>query len=667
MRKLFLVLSIVALLAIPAYFTLQSQPAAQTWTLVGWNDLGMHCMDGDYSILSILPPFNTIQAHLVDASGDLVTDPTGISVTYEAVADPGGSINTTSVGKTNFWQYANPLYGAAALPPDSGLTGNSMPGAANTPQPMAWEASHEVFIAEGIPITPYDDTMIKNPYPMMRLVARGGGGMILAETAIVLPVSDEMDCSACHSSGSDAAAEPASGWTWDPDPEDDYRLNVLAVHDDRLGDVDYQAALANAGYRNDGLLATVQVDSTPILCARCHASNALPGTGLAGITPLTESIHAGHADVVDPLTQMSLDSSDNRTACYRCHPGSETRCLRGAMGKAVSSDGSLAMQCQNCHGSMSEVGDSQREGWLEEPTCQSCHTGTATNNNGQIRYLSVYEDQGGIREAVDDTFATEPDTPLQGISLYRFSAGHGGLQCSACHGSTHAIFPAAHDNDNVQNEALQGHEGTLAECEACHAQMPTEVDGGPHGLHPIGQDWIDGHKDPSEIDPTPCQDCHGTDYSGTVLSLSQADWIADMGTRGQQEFWRGFRIGCYTCHDGPNDDDPNPNRPAVVADDSLTVSSGQPEAIALTASDPDRDLLTLRIISQPHYGTVGLVGDVATYYPFNGQSNPDSFTFAAWDGQTDSNLGTITVNFDNAIFEDGFESGNTSVWSSSAP
>ena len=664
MKKLFLSAAIV-LLSIPTTFiALQSQPAAQTWSLVGWNDLGMHCMDGDYSVMSILPPFNTIQAHLIDASGDLVTDPTGISVTYEAVADPDGSRNTTSIGKTNFWQYADALFGTGALAPDTGLTGNSMPGAANTPQSMSWEATHDVFLAEGIPITPWDDAMVKNPYPMMRLVARDGGGTILAETEIVLPVSDEMDCSACHASGSDAAAEPGSGWRWDPDAELDYRLNVLAIHDDRLGNLNYQNALDDAGYRDDGLLATVQIDNTPILCARCHASNALPGTGLAGIPPLTQAVHDGHADVTDPITQMSLDSSDNRTACYRCHPGSETRCLRGAMGKAVSADGTLAMQCQDCHGNMSEVGDSQREGWLEEPTCQSCHTGTATSNNGQIRYLSVYDDQGEIREAVDDTFATDPDTPLPGISLYRFSAGHGSLQCSACHGSTHAIYPAAHVNDNVQNEALQGHAGTLAECGACHSQTPQTVTGGPHGLHPIGQDWIDGHKDAAERDTTPCQDCHGTDYSGTVLSLSQADWTADLDSLGQQEIWRGFRIGCYNCHDGPNDDDPNPNRPAVVADDSLTVSSGQPAAITLAASDPDRDALALRIVSQPHYGTVGLVGTVATYYPFNGQGGDDTFTFAAWDGQTDSNLGTIAVNFDNEIFTDGFESGDTSAWSS---
>ena len=26
------------------------------YSLVGWNNLGMHCMDSDYSVFSILPP-----------------------------------------------------------------------------------------------------------------------------------------------------------------------------------------------------------------------------------------------------------------------------------------------------------------------------------------------------------------------------------------------------------------------------------------------------------------------------------------------------------------------------------------------------------------------------------------------------------------------------------
>src|SRR4029079_3605397 len=106
-------------------------------------------------------------------------------------------ITTTSGGRTNFWQFVSALFGAAPAP-DSGLTGITMPGSANRPQPMTWDATLGWFTAEGIPITPYGDAGSKTPYPMMRLVARNASGTVLAVTQIVLPVSDEMTCTACH-------------------------------------------------------------------------------------------------------------------------------------------------------------------------------------------------------------------------------------------------------------------------------------------------------------------------------------------------------------------------------------------------------------------------------------------------------------------------------------
>ena len=170
------------------------------WTVVAWNNLGMHCMDAGFDVFAILPPYNTIQAHVVDASGHLVKSGTNVKVTYEAVADPTGSINTTSRGKTDFWDNVVALFGAT-LPVDAGLAGRDMPGSANTPKAMTFDASRNWFIAEGIPITPYDDSGKKNPYPMMKVTARDASGSLLASTRIVLPVSDEMDCRTCHASG----------------------------------------------------------------------------------------------------------------------------------------------------------------------------------------------------------------------------------------------------------------------------------------------------------------------------------------------------------------------------------------------------------------------------------------------------------------------------------
>ncbi len=624
------------------------------WTVLGWNDLGMHCMDSDYSVFSILPPFNNVRAQVIDPAGHLVSG-SNVHLSYEAVADPDGSINTTSIGKTGFWSFTLPLFGLT-LSPDHGLAGCSMPGAGNLAQPMSFDTGRQWFAAEGVPITPYDDAGHKNPYPLMRLVVRDALGTQLAATSVVLPVSDEMDCSKCHASNTVAAAQPAAGWVNDPNAARDFRLNILRLHDDREGGTAvYTSALNQLGLNPAGLYPSVQTSGQPVLCAACHGSNALPGTGLAGISALTSAMHRLHATTLDPENGLALDSSANRSACYSCHPGSSTKCLRGAMGAAIASDGSMAMQCQSCHGNMSQVGAVERVGWLQQPSCQNCHTGTAVQNAGQIRYANAYTDAGVLRPAVNPIFATNSNQPAPGFDLYRFSTGHGGLYCEACHGSTHAEFPSSHRNDNLQSIQVQGHAGVVSECTVCHASPELGL-GGPHGLHPIGARWISDHGDFAEDNSAACQTCHGGDSRGGVLSASQSDWTAN--TRyGNKVFWRGFRIGCHTCHNGPNSDNASSNHAPTVVDASINTAFETNASLTLVANDVDGNPLTLRIVSQPAHGAVALVNRLATYIPEPGFVGDEEFTFAASDTKSDSNLGRVVVHVQAgvALFQDGFE------------
>lgn len=516
------------------------------YRLLAWNDLGMHCMDGsDYSVFSILPPYNNLVAQLVERKdGDAKRVKSGVTLTYESINSLDGKLNSESSSKTNFWDYTKALFGVD-LAKDVGLAGNKVQSL--TPQQLIYNATNDWWSAEGIPTSPRNDDGSMNHYPMVKVTAKDTSGNILATTTTVLPVSDEMDCRKCHASNSSNDAKPNSGWVNSTDIEKDYKLNILKLHDEKNDISSYLAELKVKGYDYANTLSETVANGIPVLCASCHKSNALPNSGIAGIPPLTEALHSEHASVIDPLSGQMLDNASNRSACYACHPGATTQCLRGAMGKAKNSDGTMKMQCQSCHGGMRAVGKKDREGWLDEPNCQSCH------QDGH-RYTEAVTDfaSGTLRASLDNRFATNPNTPAQGKSLYRFSTGHEGMQCSSCHGATHAIYPSLRKEDNLQSIGVQGHAGTINECTSCHLTTPKTADKGPHGMHSVGQYWVDKHDNEAEGDATKCKSCHGQDYRGSFLSktFSKRDFDIDDGKRKSYE--AGVAVSCYDCHNGPD-------------------------------------------------------------------------------------------------------------------
>lgn len=371
-----------------------------------------------------------------------------------------------------------------------------------------------------------------------------------------------MTCSACHSSTTstnpaEIAAKPVAGWVFDSNPQKDWKRNILRLHDERkLSSALYQSALTTAGYNASGLLATAD-SKQPVLCVSCHASNAYFDkknkktvmNGLPGIRPFTQVLHTKHAFVKNPANQLALNNTSDRTACYLCHPGSKTQCLRGVMGKAKDASGNSLMSCQSCHGKMTTVGSSTRQGWYNEPTCESCHNSSAPGR----RAISGVKANGTPIVPTDHTFATNANTPVPGLNLYRFSKGHGGLQCEACHGSTHAEYPSLHADENLQSIDLQGHAGPVAECTACHTTIPTTVKGGPHGMHTTGNPWVKAHQDAAEHGGTAsCTYCHGTTSAGTPLSAIKVAKTINAGDFGIKNWPAGYKVSCYSCHNGPN-------------------------------------------------------------------------------------------------------------------
>jgi hypothetical protein len=493
-----------------------------------------------------------------------ILDDTDVSVSYRAVIDSAGSINTTSqnqsggITKSNFWDvnpdtgntYVFDLFGLDP-PPDEGLAfGQTMPGILNPytdnePQPFnRFDPDRAWFAADGIPILPVDDFGQTNAYPLMRVSATSpGAGETLASVDAVLPVASEADCQNCHALG-EVAAPVASPLDFIP-PDDINDPNSVL-----------QAAKHNILVLHDARHATSLLDETPVLCARCHYSRALDlaGAGPAGEQPghdtMSAVMHGYHGRLTDPASGARIFPADGtlEETCYQCHPGKVTKCLRGAMGGA-------GIACRDCHGSMLAVGSGAREPWLDEPRCESCHTGDARSHLGDaIRLTQAWEgdvDVATPRLAINKRFAENSNT------LYRNSLGHGGVACEGCHGSTHAIWPnaLASSSDNLAAVQLQGHSGTLIECSTCHTSLARTLDG-PHGMHNIDSTWNLGHENFYESNADACRACHGKNLEGTVLSRTAADrdYLRDDDGR-TIHLARGTQVSCNLCHENPGEGD----------------------------------------------------------------------------------------------------------------
>jgi len=339
--------------------------------------------------MAVLPPYNNVYAVLIiKQTGQL---PQIVNVGYKIEYNIPN--NTTSITKTNFWTYAQELFGLPnPLPNNIGLTGKGLTGLLDT--------VGNSFRVVGIPNTPFTDTDLVNerPYQLIHLAAKElNGSTVLGYSDVVIPVSNEIGCvqSGCHSS---------------------------------------EQSIKNEHENVNGFKY-----NQPELCARCHASNALGTVGIPEAKSFSYRMHDQH-DFIQPI--------NDRSTCYKCHPGPNTVCFRDVMRDALT--------CQNCHGTMQVIAqsiDNGRRPWLDEPRCG------ATTCHG-----STYSEQPG--------------------KLYRESKGHSQLYCSTCHGSPHTIFPSREANDNLQSIRLQGHSGAISNCMVCHSSPPPGP--GPHGKTYIG-------------------------------------------------------------------------------------------------------------------------------------------------------------------------------------
>ena len=206
------------------------------------------------------------------------------------------------------------------------------------------------------------------------------------------------------------------------------------------------------------------------------------------------------------------------------------------------------INCMDCHGNMHAVGRTDRRPWIDLPRCESCHTGDAVSNIGnQIIGRTTYTDSPDVATfiiATNKRFAEQTDT------LFRNSVGHNGVACESCHGSPHAIWHSRETNDNLAAITIQGHDGMIVECTACHGTGLSLTLDGPHGMHNVNsQTWVDGHDKFFENSRQACQACHGTTGDGTWISKAATD-RSFSGEHGETVvIFKGSEINCGLCHE----------------------------------------------------------------------------------------------------------------------
>lgn len=286
-----------------------------SYVVFAYNDLGMHCMNQDFSEFMILPPYNVMHASVIQRGGDPRLLTSGVTVNY---AIPG---NTHSADKTNFWQYAQALLSLSSpLPPDIGLTGSGLTGSM-----VPSGGGRPDWVVTGIPITPIADSGKLDPYCLAR-VSVTSGGQLVAQTNAVVPVSWEISCDMCHTT-----------------PGISVGTDILRKHDMLHPEV-----------------SPPLEQRKPVMCGSCHAQAPLGTTGQPGVETLSRAMHHAHSP------RMAAVANQVSVSCYACHPGKRTECLRDVHFTA-------GMNCFSCHTSMDAVADPVRQPWATEPRCDSCH------------------------------------------------------------------------------------------------------------------------------------------------------------------------------------------------------------------------------------------------------------------------------------------------------
>ena len=485
--------------------------ATGTYVLMVNNDLGIHCTCPDSTLVSILPPANTLRAQVLynSPSGgpQIITDPTKITVEYTV---PFADQLLKDPRYLTYLDNANKMYptqeGWAAI---SRTNPVSIAGTPLKTGKFTAKPEHNMWVAELIPVFPplqpaggegtftdsFGDT--RQAFPTVIVTVKDAKtGVILAQnTKVSTPVAFA-NCCTCH-----REIYKDTFGSYPANPLDSFRETMLKPHDLK---------------HNTDLLKLTQA-GIPVRCSRCHVDPAVGGktpgyptsiypqaVGLNLPIPnssmtLSYTIHQGHNLKSEFHTRFA--ALGFKESCEACHPGKETvGCMRGVHVNTTPQGITLNFKCSDCHGDLDARNASGQlaDPWSFRtlPRCDNCHTNTGEWTTAQITAYNKVQ--------------------LGGAFLN--SRGHAGqlLLCSSCHGSPHAEIPSKISWENTFFINFNGGKAApLGKCFGCHIDEGSSGWGVPP--HAMSQ--------PPTPTPTPvpspvpgdgatlyaqyCQKCHG--------------------------------------------------------------------------------------------------------------------------------------------------------------
>jgi len=508
------------------------------WKVFASNDLGMHCSDQDFQILSILPPFNVVHAQVL-LPGTSSTKPrllTGAEadVTYVATSSPNdpaaaSSINTTSqnspaVTKSNFWDVValpdgstgqlgilgyrslypgtdkvnacNPANGPcpsvlelfAPLPGDFGLP---VPDPAALPALAPAQATMSAVVSTSPPLSsPYAANLPQKfkrfdvnlpffaAFPFGTVVA--GANWFSADGIPILPVDD----------------------AGNRNPYPLMRIQATAKGAD-------PKVAANLRGRVDIVVPV----SSEADCRNCHADPNDTGNGrassFASVTtyasgrpwPVARASEAPGPEKLNNASKINIlrlhdakfgakYTSSATGAATPCSNGTEASCL----------DTRRAIQCSQCH--YSPALDLAQAGPVDEKT-------QGANGRQQTRHVSMSRAMHYNHGQHTDLFPAMP-APLSAARTPAKQAEVLQQTCYQCH-------------PGKQTQCLRGAMGAAGvTCHDCHGDMKQVGNDFTAGL-PSGAGLDLAKRVPWAMEPK-CQSCHLGDAQ-SLLAVNRSDMI----------------------------------------------------------------------------------------------------------------------------------------------